>query len=1179
MSKKNEDISNIYKKKSEKEHILDTPDTYIGSIEKIEEFIYIYNNENSNIELKNIEYIPGLYKLFDEVIINARDHVVRIITQQNNVLVSKTDIDTEEKDKYKNVTYIKVSINKNNGIIIIENDGNGIDIIKHREHNIWIPELIFAHLRTSTNYNKNEKRIVGGKNGFGVKLVFIWSSWGKIETVDHIRKLHYSQTFENNLDKINEPIITKLKGSESKKPYTRISFIPDYSRLGLIKNNDSILTDDIISLLQKRVYDIGGVTDHSIKKVSIYYNEQPILINNFIKYIEKYIGSEKRVHEQSGGTRWEYCVSLSKNGEFTQISFVNGICTYKGGKHVDYLINQIIRKLIDYIETKKKVKVTPGSIKEQLILFLRCDIENPVFSSQTKDYLDLPSSKFGSLPVVSDNFIEKIAKLGIMSTACALTQVKEEKNAKKTDGIKTLVVRGIPNFDDAIYSGGPHSKNCILILAEGNSAKSGIISGISSDQRKYIGIFALKGKPINCRNESISKISANKEITYLKQILGLEYKKEYKDISSLRYGKVQILSDQDLDGAHIKGLIINIFDTLWPSLLKIDGFLSFMNTPILRVTPKSKKNSTLFFYNKGEIELWKNSGINLNQYEFKYLKGLGSSTAVEFKKYFEDNKNVEFIYNGKLSNDCIDKVFNKSRSNDRKLWLENHDKNSYLDTNNKKILLEEFIDKEMIHFSVYDCERSICGFDGLKISQRKTLYVAFKRNIVKEIKVAQFAASVSELSSYHHGETSLVGTIINLAQNYVGSNNINIFEPNGSFGSRIHLGEDHASERYIFTNLSPITRKIFNILDDPILEYLDDDGFSIEPLFYIPIIPYVLINGVKGIGTGFSTSIEPCNPMDVIQYVKNKLNNVQNYINDFIPYYEGFTGTIKKIDNNKYLIKGKYNIIDNTDSILITELPIYTGTDKYKEFLEELADGTIDKNGKKISPIIKDFINLSTDKIINITVKFQKGDIEKLLDLPTDSNGIDGIEKLLKLTTTVSNTNMHLFNHDLKLHKYNNIFEIIDYFMNIRLIYYEKRKNYLIDYLQQQLIRLSNKARFIQLCLNGTIDLRKKTNNEIDELMKNNQFSEIDNSYDYLIKIPMNSVSKENVERILREEYDKKSELDKLINTSLEKMWLDDLQELEDEYIKYKKSREIQQLGNNSISNSVINKKSNKQNK
>jgi DNA topoisomerase-2 len=1170
-SLKKSSIADTYKKKTEKEHILDTPDTYIGSIEKIEEPLCVYNTEYQKIKLKNIEYIPGLYKLFDEVIINARDHIVRIITAQNNI----TDIN--EKKKLKNVSYINVSVDKKTGIIVIENDGNGIDIIKHPEHNIWIPELIFAHLRTSTNYNKEEKRIVGGKNGFGVKLVFIWSTWGKIETIDHIRKLHYTQTFENNLDIINEPIINKINAIELKNPYTRISFIPDYARLGLNPNeNGDILSEDLMSLLQKRVYDIAGVSDHSVKKVIIRFNEIPVPIKNFQQYIETYIGSEKKVYEESG-TRWEYCISICESGEFTQISFVNGICTYKGGKHVDYLINQITRKLVEYIEKKKNVKVTAGSIKEQLILFLRCDIENPVFGSQTKDYLDLPSSKFGSLPTVSESFIDKVAKLGVMATACALTEVKEEKNAKKTDGTKSRTIRGIPNFDDAINSGGSDSKNCTLILAEGNSAKSGIISGISSEQRKFIGIFALKGKPINCRNETVSKISANKEITYLKQILGLEYKKEYTDISQLRYGKVQILSDQDLDGAHIKGLIVNIFDTLWPSLLKIDGFLSFMNTPILRATPKSKKNTIpLFFYNTGEIETWKNSeDIHLQQYDFKYLKGLGSSTAIEFKKYFQDNKYVDFIYNGDVSKDCIDKVFNKARPDDRKKWLENYDKDAYLNTNNTKVSLEDFIDKEMIHFSIYDCERSICGFDGLKISQRKTLYVAFKRNITKEIKVAQFAASVSELSSYHHGETSLVGTIINLAQDYVGSNNINILEPKGSFGSRLHLGEDHASERYIFTNLSPITRKIFNELDDNILEYLDDDGFSIEPQFYIPIIPYVLINGVKGIGTGFSTSIEPCNPLDILNYIKYKLNKIENTIEDFVPYYEGFKGTIKQIEKNKYLIKGCYNIIG--DSVKITELPIYTATDKYKEFLEGLTDGSVDKNGKKILPIIKDFINLSTDKIVDITIQFPKGDIEKIMNQSIDINGINGIEKILKLTTTVSNTNMHIFNEDLKLHKYNTIPEIIDYFMNVRLVYYEKRKTYITNELKSQLIKLSNKARFIKMCLSGSIDLRKKTNSQIDELMIENVFTKIDDSYDYLIKIPMNSVSKENVDRLMKEETDKENELEILKKTSLEEMWINDLNELEEEYIKYKKCRELNNVvENNIIQNNVITKKTRK---
>jgi DNA topoisomerase-2 len=1144
-------ISNTYKKKNEKEHILDTPDTYIGSIEKVEEPLYIYNEETARITMSNIEYIPGLYKLFDEVIINARDHIVRIITQQNASASASANI--------KNVSYINVNIDEKTGLIVVENDGNGIDIVQHDEHKVWIPELIFAHLRTSTNYNKEEKRIVGGKNGFGVKLVFIWSTWGKIETADHTRGLLYTQTFERNLDTIGEPVITKLKGG---KPFTRISFIPDYARLGLIAGSGgNILSRNIIALLRKRVYDIAGVSDHSVKKVTIRYNDVPISVKNFTQYIEHYIGSEKKVYEQCGD-RWEYCVSMCASGEFSQVSFVNGICTYKGGKHVDYLIGQITRKLAEYIEIKKKVKVTAGSIKEQLILFLRCDIENPVFSSQTKDYLDLPSAKFGSLPTVTDAFIEKVAKLGVMATACALTQVKEEKNAKKTDGSKTRIIRGIENLTDANNAGTSRSKECTLLLCEGLSAKAGVISALSSKDRDIIGIYPLKGKVLNVRGESVGKITANKEITELKRILALENGKDYKDVSQLRYGKLMILTDADNDGSHIKGLIVNLFSSLWPSLLKIEGFISFMNTPILRATPKSKREKNkepLFFYNVGEYNTWLNGGARIEQYQLKYFKGLGTSTAVEFKKYFEDNKYVDFVHTGARSDECIDKVFNKKRPDDRKDWLEKYDKDAFLNTSNTKATFEEFIDNELIHFSNYDCLRSIpCIIDGLKISQRKILYVAFKNNIKDEIKVAQLAAKVSEQSHYNHGEASLVGAIVGMAQDYVGSNNINVLQPLGQFGTRLQNGQDHASERYIFTALSGITRKLFKELDEPVLDYLNEDGYSIEPQFYMPILPFILINSCRGIGTGFSTSILPMNPLDIVHYIRSKLVGDVNPIEEFFPYFEGYRGTITKLSRNRYLVKGVYTV--EGDTVKITELPIEVATETYKQMLDDMAQPSTDKNDKKVAPIIKDFVDMSTDKIVNITVQFAKGEVDKL-SASVDTSGINGLEKLLKLTTTISNTNMYLFKEDLKLHKYESVEEIINYFMEVRLKYYGIRKNYMIDDLNRQLMRLTNKARFITMCLEGTIDLRRKTNDAIDELMEEFQFDTIDDSYDYLIKIPMNSVSRENAERILKEEMDKREELRVLIGTSLEKIWIGELDDFKTEYAKYKKEREIIQNG------------------
>ena len=1141
-------LSKQYQKKTDKQHILDNPDTYIGSVENVDSDMWVFDEETQRIKLKTIEYIPGLYKLFDEGIVNCRDHVIRMI--QSSMIEKKL------------VTHIDIDINED-GTIILTNDGNGIDVAKHPEYDVWIPEMIFGHLRTSTNYNKDEKKIVGGKNGFGFKLVLIWSQYGKVETIDHIRGLKYVQEFRRNLDEICPPTITKC----SSKPYTKVTFKPDYSRLGI-----QGLTYDMLSLLKKRVYDIGAVTDHSIKKIKINYNNNVLPVKNFQQYIDLYIGNKdesKRVYEMPD-ERWEYAVALSPTHEFIQVSFVNGICTFKGGKHVEYITGQITRKLCDYIEKKKKIKVNANSIKEQLILFLRCDVENPSFDSQTKDFMNTPSVKFGSSCSVSDAFIEKVAKMGVMDLACSLTEAKENKLAKKTDGSKTKTIRGINNFIDANLSGTVQSKDCVLILCEGLSAMSGIVSGLSSDDRNTIGIYPLKGKLLNVRGEQIKKIAENKEITDIKKILGLETGREYKSIQDvnqhLRYGKIMYMTDQDLDGSHIKGLCINLFHSEWASLIKIPGFLSFMNTPILRA---KKGTQTLLFYNDGEYETWKQSlGQNgTNGWTIKYFKGLGTSTSAEFKEYFANKKIVDFVYD-ETSDDVIDKIFNKKRADDRKLWLENYDKNAYLNTSKQNVTYPEFINNEMIHFSTYDCARSIPNMvDGLKISLRKILYSAFKRKLTNEIKVAQFSGYVSEHSSYHHGEASLNGAIVNMAQNFVGSNNINLLQPNGQFGTRLQGGDDSASERYIFTLLNSLTRYIFPEADDAVLKYINDDGTIVEPEFYAPIIPFALINGISGIGTGFSCNIAPYNPKQIIGYLKNKLHGQIN-TTEFIPYYEGFKGSISKIADQKYLIKGLYEKIGD-DKIRITELPVGTWTMPYTTFLETLMDGTtVDKTGKKIPPSIKDFTSVCTEVNVDFTVVFPKGKIQEL-EAVMDGNDCNGIEKLLKLFTTISTTNMHMFNADFKLHKYTTIEEIIDEFYGIRLDIYGKRKAYLVDDMEKKLVKLSNRARYIQETLNGTIDLRRKTAEQVTQLLSGMKFALIEGDYKYLIKMPMDSVTQENVANIMKEKENTETELNLLKSTPLEKIWYHELDLLDNEYDKYKKIRENIQSGGGGSSKNV----------
>jgi DNA topoisomerase-2 len=1182
-----------YQKMTDREHILKKPDTYIGTIEPTETMEYVMDAALATVTnaadedtattptttaltRRNITYIPGLYKLFDEGMVNMRDHVVR---QAQAVTDSKPDA--------LPVTTLEVEIDPADGTIHMTNDGNGIDVAQHPEHKLWIPEMIFGHLRTSTNYDESKKeKIVGGKNGFGFKLVLIWSVWGRVETVDHIRGLKYTQEFRNNLSEIVPPVITKTKV----KPYTRVSFRPDYARFGLSGNN---LTADMAALFLKRTYDIAAVTDKTVK---VKYNGQLVPVRHFQQYVDLYIGAKsggdgaavKRIYENPD-PRWEYVVCLTTTDEFAHISFVNGIYTPRGGKHVEYITNQIVRKLAEVIKKKKKVDVKPNTIKEQLMLFLRCDIENPSFSSQTKDELGTAVANFGSSCKVSDEFIEKLAKMGVMDAACALTEVKDTKAAKKTDGAKTRTIRGIPKLVDANYAGSPDkSAQCTIILCEGDSAKAGIISGLSKEDRNYIGVYPMKGKLFNVHGETTKRISENREIAEIKQIIGLESGKTYTaaDVATrLRYGKVLFMTDQDLDGAHIQGLGINLFQIEWPSLAKIPGFIGFMNTPILKARRGTQE---VLFYNDGEFEAWKKQfpgEVVPANWHTKYYKGLGTSTGKEFKEYFEHKKMVEFVHTGEVSNDRLDMAFNKKRADDRKEWLSNYSREAYLDTSKPAIPYEEFVDRGLIHFSIYDNERSIPNLmDGLKISLRKILYAAFKKGGLKtEIKVAQFSGYVSEHSAYHHGEASLNAAIVGMAQNFVGSNNINLLEPNGQFGTRCAAGQDSASERYIFTQLNKLTRLIYRQEDDAVLTYINDDGQMVEPIYYAPAIPMILVNGSKGIGTGFSTEVLQYNPLQIIAYVRAMLKDcgsgtavAERPVIE--PYFKGFKGTIKNIApapaanaasasasaSAKYLIKGTYEIIADR-KVRITELPIGTWTDDYKEFLEKLMDAPAasdkSKGDKAASgggtPVLKEYSDMSTDSVVDITVTFHPSYPHTPKDLQAavvDADaGTNKLEKLLGLFTTQSTSNMNLFDPREKLRKYTTIYDIIEDYYTERLVLYAKRKAAMLAQLANELRVLTNRARYIQEVLDDKLELRRQTKDAIFAKMTAHGYEHIDGDteFKYLLKMPMDSVTDENVRNLLSERDTKRAQHQGLQETSIQALWTRDLDELEAEYRKW----------------------------
>ena len=1063
------DLKTAYRKQTHREHILSLPDTYIGSIETANEEVILQDFKQHTIPVN-----PGFYKLIDELLVNAHDHVIRM-RQRKTELVKHIEI--ECKPDY----------------FSIENDGKSIDVAKHPDHDMYIPQLIFGELLTSTNYDKEEKKLVGGKNGYGVKLVNIFGKQLDIDIVDNERALSYKQTFSDNMTKVSTPVI---KASKS-KPHVKLTWRPDFARFGYTE-----IPEPMLNLIQRRVWDLAMTVG---KEVKVTWNGELVKCRTLQDYAKAYECDP--VIFEAPNDRWQIAVTQTPTDKFFHMSFVNGIWTSKGGTHVDAVASQVVGHIVDYLETKKKVKVKPALVRDHLGLFIVSLIENPSFTSQTKETLTTKASAFGSSHKMSDDTLKKIiSKLGIVEKILEAQSIKDAKDNSKTDGKKQSRITGIPKLDDAVYAGTAQSSKCTLILTEGDSAKAMALSGLSQEQRKFFGVYPLKGKILNVKDTSDSKVEQTKEIAELKKIIGLVSGKKYADTSSLRYGSIMIMTDQDYDGSHIRGLLINLFHELWHELIKIPGFLSYMATPIVKA---NKGKETKVFYSQYEYEQWRKTPASQG-YKVKYYKGLGTSTRDEAKEYFTHVNAVKFDY-AEDADVCIDLAFNKGRADDRKEWLKAYDKSALIPAGNK-LPYSDFIHKDLIHFSYYNLERSIPNvMDGLKTSQRKILYAAFKRNLTQEIRVAQFAGYVSEHTGYHHGEASLNETIIGMAQDFVGSNNINWLVPQGQFGTRLQGGKDAASPRYIHTYLQPKIRKLVPTEDFSVLNYRDDDGLLVEPEWYAPVLPMLLVNGSRGIGTGYSTYVPPCNPAVIKKMLQDWLKGDKEALNTpLTPYFQGFKGTI-----TGEVVSGLYR--KDKDAFVVMELPAGTWTADYREWLEKML-----VEGK-----VKDFTDISTDTEVNIRIT---GITEELL--------------VKSLTDKVKTTNMHAFNAKGIITKYDTLNDILREYAGVRLELYEKRRLHQIKEMKEELPFHENIVRFIKSqCEEKPVpDLKRKPMAECVELLEKNKYDRINGDYNYIMKLPVSSFTAENIEKHEKDMMALRKSIHALENKNANELWLNDLQ-------------------------------------
>ncbi len=1101
---------------SEIEHVLLRPGMYIGGVQLISEDMYVYSDDhgvdgNHAIAKKTISYVPGLQTLFEEILLNAFDQTTR----------EGTGCD-----------HISVIVDQSTGTISVENNGEGLPadtqsvLVKDVPKNMYIPEIVFGVLRSGTNYDDSEERVTGGTNGFGAKLVNICSSHFEVETVDSKKKKKTRFVWRDHMSECH----TRKLSSYSKKPFTKISFIPDLSLFGITS-----LTDDIVSLMKKRLIDIGFASKASVKTT---FNGEKMSFKNPIDYMHLYVTSPElpfKPFVDDTNERWTIGVLPSDCG-FQQTSFVNGIHTKSGGRHVTHVMNKIVKEITDKIKKSKKYDMKPSDVKAKLHVFIRSFIVNPTFSSQTKESLETAVGSFGSEYVMSDKFISSLTSKDMVSVMTSVAENKLLASLNKTSGTKTSRLVGVKGLEDANLAGTSKSQSCKLILTEGLSAKTFAMSAITVIGRDRFGIFPLKGKLLNTRAVAKSSIIKNVEILNIIKILGLKHGEKYTDTKPLRYGGVILLVDADQDGNHICGLLMNFFHYFWPELIGL-GYINLCSTPIVKV---SKKDMSLSFMNLNDFKKWEQSTPNHHTFKIKYYKGLGTSTASEAKECLSniDSKLIEMVPDANMDESVL-LAFNKKKSDAdaRKLWLtERYNEEDNIDRSLKQVTVSDFINKELVHFSYYSNQRALPNVvDGLKPSQRKILHTAIKYLSNSDMKVAQFGAKVAEKTDYHHGEASLMETIINMAQNYMGSNNINLLEPMGAFGTRLN-SDDSASPRYIFTKLTEIAKAIFPVQDAPLLKYLTSDNMLIEPEFFVPVIPMVLVNGTIGIGTGFSTTIINYNPEDICDAIENKLNGISS--NSLTPWYRGFKGTIEPSSGGSYVTYGVYELNDSTCSMHISELPVGVWTDSYKEFLEEMLMNKA--HG------ISDVVFNHSDCIIDMTIVFQPGsymaEIKKMSRFELIS--------LFKLSSSLSTSNMHLFNHKMRIHKYESAEEILDEFFAVRLEFYQKRKDSLIRELEHRLQVLSNKVRFIRYVKSAktnTVDILNMTTAELSSHLSDKGFDMLpsdDPEFKYLVSMPIRTITTENANKLAREQTETQTELDTVRATEIKTMWINDLNQI-----------------------------------
>ena len=1266
------------------------------------------------VEKRVLTFAPALKSVFQEILTNALDRQFR-------------------DDKLKKIeVWINCEDAGGDGWIRVKNDGQGLPVVYDQERCAWKPTIAFSHFRSGTNFVDNAQgpRWTAGRNGYGCKATNVFSKVFRVETADPRTGLLFTQTFSENMSVCSA---VKTSPYRLKKGYTDVSFLLDFARLGVSTSSSSpsspsiVMSSDVQHMLEATTVAASACLT---KKVSLSLNGKTLDVKNLKQFASVFLSnqvavshvaydaSKSSVTGTGTGTStdecvWEVCaVPVQKSfvsrdawsdtagtGESDNVlGFVNSLQCCQG-THVNFALSRLTSALEDHVRVKFRksanFKLSPAIVRRHVFMVVKLLVDSPEFSSQTKEKLTTPANSFGFEWTPSATFMKSLVLSGVVNGIYQDVQDKELLSARKLQkkGSGSTVTRRVviaEKYDAATNVTKLHSR-CSLLVTEGDSARALAVAGLAVVGRANFGIFALKGKPLNVRNSTVAAISKNKEITTLLNILGLTYGQSYTSLDALNYKKLVIFSDQDPDGAHIGGLIVNIIHALFPSILLLDpAYVQRFPTPLVRVTEKGRGvvPTVRCFYARAHFDEWWTKEVEpvgvaskAAKYVVKYYKGLGTSTSALAREYFSayDEHLVDIVWSAS-SDELMTQMFqNDNAAARRELLTSQFNPLSYVDYTARQVTLRDFINKEVLPYSNYSNERNIPSLiDGLKPVQRKALFTLLGKNIVSDVKVAQIAAQIAAHTMYHHGEQSLVETVIGMAQDHVGVSNINVFRPEGQFGSRLDAPSVHSAPRYIFTGLDPIARAVFRKMDDDVLTYRTDEGSSIEPDVYAPIIPMVLVNGAFGIGTGWSTSVPMFNPRDLIgicRLIAASDSGLRARTTEILPWYDGFTGDIARVEGkNAVRTRGCMTVSDDGCRIRITELPVGVWTHSFVEDLErkwlvgspsaapdpkacsgkavvgrgkgKAANARSSKSKISIAALGSELLAVvdsetvskckrtsseallvnskQSSKVLCVSTRRRRrkdsdedesetttcsspvsdpspscpkatssqlasavvgGFILSIERLWTDSKVdmvlhcvgskvldlISGgflncpLWTMLGMQNEIRMSNMHLHDVSGRLRLYESVYDIVYEYGAFRLTLYEKRRLYMIKQIEDDMVVLENKLRFVQEVVEGNLSLfRLEDDAAVDLLLESRGYARLPD-YSYLINMSLRALTISRVARLKSEMDDLKSRAEHLRLQTNSDLWQADLNVLETELAEFS----VRKLARYDTSNSL----------